>query len=115
MPTSKITLRTMCPGVCPLGSDSLCYHVQSDHDPQVKYVVDLSAWHGAGACTCLNFQMKLQPFLKAHQVPTARYACKHLRRVHRYLAIEVAQKILNQRQKQADANRKEHGHAAHQY
>jgi hypothetical protein len=84
------TLQSMCPGIEPTG-DSLVFLAQSDHDRETKYRVDKTAWHGHGACTCEDFQMRLQPFLKEGKTATARYCCKHISRVDRFMSIIVAQ------------------------
>ncbi len=104
----------MCPGVWPL-AESLCYHVASDHDPNLKYIVDLSAYHGAGACTCSDFQMRWNPYLRAGHLPSPTRTCKHCRRVYRYLAIEVARKILATRKGQAEEMATANGHKAPRY
>jgi len=102
------TLQSMCPGVEAL-PDSLCFLVQSSHDPKIGYRVDKSAYWGSGSCSCDHFRFRHEPWLKAGKTPGPKYRCKHIEAVDRYQAIEVSQLILQHRQQEANANRAENG------
>lgn len=43
---------------------ALRYLVQSDTDPDTKYLVELDAYHNNGRCVCEDFTMRLEPILK---------------------------------------------------
>ena len=62
------------------------YWVQSDGDPDRCYLVDLTARHGRGRCSCVHFQMVCEPNRKRHgmYIPYAPgrqgvTECKHIR------------------------------------
>ena len=75
----------------------LVFEVQSFTDPLITYRVDLSLWWGSGACSCEQFQCRIQPRLGAGDW-TEPTTCKHLQAVYRYLACQVSRRAIEQRQ-----------------
>ena len=108
------TLQEMCPGVEAIPGEALRYFVKSASS-KAKYLVDLSAYHGHGRCSCEHFFCRLNPSLRGGARPLPYLDCKHLRKARRYLAIEVAQTIIESRKKLAQANRKKNGKPAAHY
>jgi hypothetical protein len=98
------TLQTMCPGI-EATSDCLVFLAQSDHDPKIKYRVDLAVYDGGGKCSCSEFEFRKEPFLRAGK-SGQKLLCKHIIRSHLYHSIEVNQIIIKQRMEAANANRK---------
>ena len=75
----------------------LVFEVQSFTDPAKTYRVDLSMWWGSGACSCEQFQCRIQPRLGSGDW-TEPTTCKHLQAVYRYLACQVSRRAIEQRQ-----------------
>ena len=74
------------------------FDVASESQPG-HYRVDLAAFSGFGACTCLHWSCRLVPRLKS-KPPLEWRECKHIAAARRFLAIAVAQRIIQQRSRQ---------------
>ena len=74
----------------------LVFEVKSFTDPAKSYRVDKSLWFGSGACSCEQFQCRIQPRLGAGDW-TEPTTCKHLALVDRFLACQVARRAIEQR------------------
>lgn len=104
----RFTVSELCPGVIPT-EDSLVYEVQSGSRKTVHHRVDMTAYHGFGSCSCERFTIAFNPMLRAGTKPTVEYECKHIAKVRRYQAIEMAQRIIENRTAQADKVRAAQG------
>lgn len=98
-----ILLAELVPGVRPTG-ESLVFEVQSASRPRLWHRVDFAAYSGFGACSCERFTRTLSRKIRkmAPAPPGLREECPHLPRARRYLAILVAQRIIQQRSRQPD-------------
>lgn len=103
------TLEQICPGVTPIPGEPLRYLVHSSSQPGAKHLVDLAAYNGFGRCMCSDFATRKNPKLRDGARPGGFLECKHLRKARRFLAIEVAQQIIKQRQWAANQNRRNNG------
>lgn len=74
--------------------ERMVFLVPSDHNPAVRYRVDLTANNGAGWCECPDFSTRRQPNLEAG-LPTllAATTCKHVRRSWRFVDRRIAADI----------------------
>ena len=95
-----ISLCQLVPGVRPTG-DNCVFDVQSDSRPGVWHRVDLAAYSGFGACSCQHFQFFLCKRINTKPVPDWK-ECKHITAARRYLAIAVAQRLIQMRSGQTD-------------
>jgi hypothetical protein len=93
-----IALALLVPGVRPTG-ENLVFSVESDSRPGIHHRVDLAAFSGFGACQCEEFQFKHQKRIKTKPVTDWR-ECKHIAAARRFLAIAVAQRLIQQRSQQ---------------
>lgn len=91
-----IPLADLAPGVRDT-DDSLIVEVQSTSRPRVWHRVDLSAYSGFGHCMCEVFQLRLNGHVRQAPVPREAMECRHIRKARRYLALAVAQRIIQQR------------------
>lgn len=67
-------------------NERMVFLVPSDHNPRVKYRVDLLANHGAGWCQCTDFGTRRQVNLDAGMTTfMSATQCKHVRRTWRYV------------------------------
>lgn len=74
----------------------LVFEVRSFTDAAKSYRVDKSLWFGSGACSCENFCCRIQPELgKGNWEPPT--TCKHIDKVDRFLACEVARRAIETR------------------
>lgn len=96
-----IPISQLVPGVRSTG-DNLVFEVQSDSRPSLWHRIDLGSYSGFGACTCEHFQFFLNKKIKAAPVPVEKYECPHIRAARRYLAIAVAQRLIQMRSGQDD-------------
>jgi hypothetical protein len=85
----------MVPGVRAT-EEFLVFEVDSDINPERVYRVDLSLWWGLGKCSCEDFCCRVEPRLAEGKF-SGRTTCKHLDRVHRLLAIGMAQGAIERR------------------
>lgn len=61
-------------------NERFVYLVRSDHNPRLKYRVDLTANGGAGFCQCKNFAVKKQSAIdRGLPIITFETTCKHTR------------------------------------
>ncbi len=105
----KWTVSQLVPLVAPVPHETLRYLVASRTRRGRRWLVDLGAYCGHGRCMCEHFSTKINPFLRSGEQPDEYLECWHITQARRYLAIEVAQTIIAQRQAAADANRKDNG------
>ena len=73
----------------------LRYLVDSDVRGKPAYLVDLEAYECNGACTCPNFQMRLEPKVRGG----SRLRCKHILRARDVFADDVLKRIITERAK----------------
>lgn len=110
----KYTLSQLVDGVQPVPGESLVYLVQSKSRPSVIHRVDLGCYCGTGRCGCEHFATKLNPKIRDGAMPAPYLECRHIRKARRYLAIEVAQRIIEQKLKATNENRRKNHHSTHQ-
>lgn len=67
--------------------DILTYFVRSEHTSE-EYLVDLASYGGNGACTCKDFQCRIEPKLSRNETPPRKH-CKHLRAAREALADQL--------------------------
>lgn len=91
-----ISISQLVPNVRATG-DNLVFEVQSSSRPSVWHRVDLACYSGHGACQCEHFQFFLNKKIKSSEVPTERQECPHIAGARRYLAIAVAQRLIQMR------------------
>lgn len=70
----------------------LRYFVRSSTTRE-EYLVDLAAYDGNGACTCKDFQCRIEPMLSRGEKPR-RTHCKHLRAAREDLANALIQEFI---------------------
>ena len=82
----------------------LVFKVESLTTPGVTYRVDKTLWYGSGSCDCEQFTCKIQPNLgrgdwSGNYPPWGEIGttCKHLDLVDRYIALQVAQRAIEDR------------------
>ena len=93
---------TWNPELIPQGEIS-SFHIQSEADPDTFYVVDLLAYDGHGACTCEDYETRIEPSRKAGLNPI-KPKCKHIRRAQEHVGAELmAHLSLRARQPSAPA------------
>lgn len=91
-----IPIAELVPGVRPTG-DSLVFEVQSSTRPSIWHRVDFAAISGFGQCSCERSAMGLARQIRASRMPLPEMECRHVTRARRYLAILVAQRIIQSR------------------
>lgn len=96
-----IPLSDLVPGVRST-DDNLVLEVQSATRPRVWHRVDLAAFSGFGACSCQAYQFGIQKRVRKARIPLAVLECPHLPQARRYLAILVAQRLIQQRAQNPD-------------
>ena len=74
----------------------LVFTVESLTTPGVTYRVDKSLWYGSGACSCEQFSCRIQPRLGKVDW-TEPTTCKHIQLCDRYIALQVAQRAIEDR------------------
>lgn len=110
VPLSKST-----PGVEENG-DFLVFYVQSSRPGHEPHRVDLQKFCGNGDCDCENFSLATVVEIKGRKVtkrfaltkgamPSPSLECKHIRRAKRYLLFKVLNRLISDRESQANANR----------
>lgn len=110
----KYTLSQLVDGVEPVPGESLVYLVKSHSRPDVIHRVDLGCYCGAGRCGCEHFATKINPKLRDGTKPAPYLECRHIRKARRYLAIEVAQRIIEQKLKATNENMTKNHHKTYQ-
>jgi hypothetical protein len=91
-----IPLTDLAPGVHPT-EDNLVFLVDSNSRPGVGHRVDLATYSGHGSCGCERFMFFMGKKIQNCNVPTAEMECSHLTAARRYLAIAVAQRLIQMR------------------
>lgn len=91
-----ITMKTPPVLACVQTTDEWLVFTVVSPDSGKTYRVDKSLWYGSGSCSCENFCCRIQPRLGSGDwaEPTA---CKHIGFVDRYLALQVAQRAIEER------------------
>ena len=78
--------------------DRLTFFVESEHDGEHPYVVDMAAHGGRGECSCRDWQCRCGPMIKAlpkvvlHGQPN-RNTCKHVLGVTLFLGKSVVARL----------------------
>ena len=82
------------------------YRVESKENPDLWYIVDLTARGGHGRCSCVNFQMVAEPNFKRHgnHIPyePGRHGCSECKHIaaafahyHQYVTIPMLASLKN--------------------
>ena len=64
------------------------YWVQSSSRPNLRHLVDMWCYDGNGECGCENFDFNVRKHLEAGSKPARHLACRHIKLVREYSAIE---------------------------
>lgn len=68
-----------------LDGELLRFHVRSEDDPEVEYLVDLAECGGNGWCGCWDFEFRRFPAWKRERKASTDTRCKHLDAARAYL------------------------------
>lgn len=96
-----IPLSNLVPGVRATG-DNLVFEVQSRSRPRIWHRVDFAAISGFGQCSCERSSLGLARAVRNAKELTPAMECNHLTRARRFLAMMVAQRIIQSRSGQAN-------------
>ena len=68
------------------GEFYLRYLVESRSQPDAPHLVDLSAKHGYGECSCKHWQCRVWPVIKTGEFPkhSRKTTCRHVQAALRY-------------------------------
>lgn len=91
-----IPLADLVPGVRPTG-DNLVFEVQSASRRRIWHRVDFAAFSGFGNCSCERASLGQARALRGAKVPLLELECQHIKAARRFLAILVAQQIIQTR------------------
>ena len=69
------------------------YHVSSDSDPSVTYMVDLLEHHPLGSCSCRDWVTRRLPDFRRNGTTTT---CKHVRACREHFTNDVLESMLEQ-------------------
>lgn len=71
------------------------FHVQSAHNPDQEYLVDLSENKGIGKCSCLHHHYRIQPMIDArlNTDDPDRLRCQHVIEARKYLGKELVDTV----------------------
>ena len=68
------------------------FHIQSEGDPSIYYVIDLMAYNGKGRCTCEDWEMRVGP-MRSRGIEPIHKSCKHIRLAFQHVGEELIRKL----------------------
>lgn len=89
----KYAISALYPRVTQIPGEPLRYWVASSTRSSVQHVVDLSAYHGNGECSCERFIFQCRPKLRA-EMPSQRTECSHIREAKACFAYAVIRRTV---------------------